>query len=248
MLTGWSSQTPAAITLEELAKHCVLAGADTLEINTQQHYDIPQAMEFAVKVVQQATDHQLCLSTNNPQTLKAGLEVCQVPPIVNYISFDEMKLKEMLPLIAKHKAELVLLVSEPTSPTGARDMLHKAAILIGAANEAGIPNDRIFVDPGIIHVTRDEGQSHLVEVMEFLRLLPEATEPPVKSTCWLSNSSVGAPRRLRPVIDSTLLAMLAGVGLSSVFLDVLRPTNRQTLNLLRVFNNETVYAQSEVEF
>ncbi len=247
VLTGWNSQTPASIRLEELARRCAFARANMLEINIQQHYDIPEAMEFAINVVQQVTDLQLCLSTNNPEALKTGLRACRRPPLVNYISFDETKLREMLPLMAEYNAQLVLLVSEPAAPAGAREMLQKAAILIGVANQAGIPNDRIFVDPGLIHVTSDIGQRHLVEVMEFLRSLPEATEGPVKSTCWLSSSSAGAPRRLRPVIETTLLPMLAGAGLSSVFLDVLRPNNRQTVHLLRIFSNEVVYAESEIE-
>jgi hypothetical protein len=41
--------------------------------------------------------------------------------------------------------------------------------------------------------------------------------------------------------------MLAGVGLSSVFLDVLRKNNRQALRLIKVFNNEVVYSDSELE-
>ena len=146
-----------------------------------------------------------------------------------------MRLKKMLPLISHYKAKVILLVSEPATITNARDMLRKAAILTGAANEAGVPSNRIFVDPGLIHIASDIGQRHVKEVMEFLRLLPEATEPPAKSACWLSNISVGAPRRLRPVIEMTLLAMMAGVGLSSVFLDILQRENRRAVRLLRIF-------------
>ena len=41
-LTGWNSQTPASIRLEDLARQCAFAGADILEINIQQHYDVPR--------------------------------------------------------------------------------------------------------------------------------------------------------------------------------------------------------------
>ncbi len=177
----------------------------------------------------------------------AGLRACKNPPLVNYVSVNEAKLREMLPLIARHVASVILLVSEPSAPSDAREMLHKTAILVGAANETGIPNDDIFVDPGLIHVTGDMGQRHLVEVMEFLRSLPDATEPPVKSTCWLSNSSTGAPRRLRPVMENALLSMLAGAGLSSVFLNILRRDNRRAIRLIKIFTNELVYSDSEAE-
>jgi 5-methyltetrahydrofolate corrinoid/iron sulfur protein methyltransferase len=233
--------------LIQLAEQCDAAGADALEINIQQHYDRPEAMEFAINTIRQVTDKQLCLSTNSVESLEAGLQACERPPLVNYISIDETRLKKMLPMIAKHSAGIVLLVSDPTAPGDAREMLQKTAVLVGAANEAGIPNDSILVDPGLIHINSDAGQRHLVEILEFLRALPDATEPPVKSTCWLANCSAGAPRRLRPVIETTLLSMLAGAGLSSVFLDVLRKVNRQVTQLIKIFNNEVIYSDSELE-
>ncbi len=243
---GWVSNQQAIIRLQGLTEQCITAGADALEINVQQYHDLPEAMEFAVSAVQQATDLQLCLSTNNAQVIEAGLRICKRPPLVNYISIDEARLRNMLPLIANHGAGVVLLVSDPTAPTDAREMLQKAAILVGAVNEVGIPNDDILIDPGLIHITSDGGQRHLVEVMEFLHALPDATEPAVRSTCWLANSSAGAPWRLRPAIETTLLPMLAGAGLSSVFLDVLKRENRRTIRLMEIFNNETVYAESDL--
>ena len=203
-------------------------------------------MEFAVRAVQEACTLQLCLSSNNPDTLEAGLRACRRPRIVNYLSIDEMRLSEVLPRVAHQKAEAVLLVSDPAAPTDAREMLNKAAILVGAANSAGIRNSKILVDPGLVHVTAADGQRHLVEVVEFLRALPEAIDPPVRSTGWLGNASSGAATRLRPLIESTLLPMLAGAGLSSVFLDVLCRENQRAARLVRIFRNEIVYSDGEL--
>ncbi|MFH1383152.1 MAG: dihydropteroate synthase [Chloroflexota bacterium] len=242
----WDSEQPAADKLKETARQCAAAGANLLEIDTQQHFDRPEAVEFAVKAVQQATNLPLCLSTNNVEALEAGLRLCRRPPLVNYVSIDVTRIKEVLPLVAKYQAEVVLLVSDPAAPTDAREMLEKAAILIGAANEAGVPSSRILVDPGIIHISKDIGQRHLAEVFEFLRALSEATEPPVRSTCWLSNISAAAPRRFHWLLETSLLLTLAGAGLSSVFIDVLQRENRRALRLVRIFNNELVYSDGEL--
>jgi len=244
---AWSTGSEPAKKLKELAQQCITAGAGALEINSQQRYDQPEAMEFAVNVVSQVADIKLCLSTNNPDALMVGLWACKKPPLVNYISLSETRLREMMPFIAKHGASVVFMVSDPSATTDASEMLRKTAILVGAANELGIPNDDIFVDPGLIHVTSDVGQRHLVEVMEFLRALPTVVDSPVRSTCWLVNSSAGAPRRLRPVIETMVLPMLAGAGLSSVFLDILRRDNRRAVRLIKIFQNEVVYSDSEVE-
>ncbi len=241
-----NAESDAFLALQELAQNCVQAGADVVEINLQQHFDQPENMEFAVKAIQQITDHQLCLSSNKAETLEAGLKICHHSPILNYLALETSRLKEVLPLAVKYKAEIVLLVSDPAMPGDAQQMLERAAILVGAANGEGLPNERIILDPGIFHITKDPGQSHLVEVLELLRAVPQTFDPPVRTTCWLSNSSAGAPTRLRPVIESTLLAMLSGMGLSSVFMDVLRRENRRAIHLLKIFHNEEVYAESEL--
>lgn len=246
-LEDWDAAGSAAGDLAELARRCAAAGAGAIEINLQQRFDAPEAMRFAVRAIQPAVDVQLCLSANGAAALEAGLKECRKPALANYISVDEARLKEMLPAIAKHKAGAVLLVSDPASPADAREMLQKTAILVGAANEAGISNDRILVDPGLVHITADIGQRHLTEVFEFLRALPDATDPPVRSTCWLANSSTGAPRRLRPAIETTLLPMLAGTGLSSVFMDVLQRLNRRAARLVSIFSNQVVYSDGEIE-
>jgi len=244
---GWDASSQPAGLLKELAGRCAASGADALEINVQQHYDQPEAMEFAVKAVQQATDLRLCLSSNIPEVLDAGLRLCKRPPILNYVSVNEIRLRNLFPAAAKYRASVILLVSDPSSPTDARDMLEKTAILVGAANEAGITNDRIMVDPGLIHVTSEPGQRHLAEIIEFLRSLPEAVDPPIGTTCWLTNSSTGAPASRRKTIETALLALLAGAGLSSVFLDILRPENQRTARLIKIFTNQLVYSDSEID-
>ncbi|MBI2831458.1 MAG: dihydropteroate synthase [Chloroflexi bacterium] len=238
-------QQEATGTFRKLVE-CIASGADMLEINVQQHDDRPEVMEAAIYHVQQVADRPLCLSTNNISVLEAGLKACSRIPLVNYISMDEARLREMLPLAANYGAEVILLVSDPSSPFDARDMLGRAAVLVGAANEVGIPGDSVFLDPGLIHITHALGQRHLVEVKEFLSALPQTFDPPVKSTCWLANASAGAPSQLRPVIENTLLAVLSTLGLSSVFIDMLRPESVQTLRLLKVLNNELVYSEGEL--
>lgn len=233
--------------IRELARECVAAGADILDINLQQHHDRAEVMAFLVKTVQDITDLRLCLSTGNAETLKAGLKVCKRPPWVNYVSIEQARLRDMLPLVTEYGAGVVLLVGDAASPGDAEQMVKKAAILVGAANELGIPNDSILIDPGLIHITGDIGQRYLGEVMEFLKALPELFAPPIKSTCWLGNASVGAPARLRPVIETALLAMLSGLGLSSVFIDVLKRENMRAVRLIKVLQNEVIYSAGELE-
>ncbi|MBI2854388.1 MAG: dihydropteroate synthase [Chloroflexi bacterium] len=240
------SRTSAALLLQAIAKECTAAGAHVLDVNLQQHHDDPEIMEFAVKAIQDAVDTRLCLSTNHAGTLEAGLQACSVAPIVNHISLSQYHL-EMLSLVAQHEADAILLVVDPANPNDAREMLDRAAVLVGAAKEAGIPDERILIDPGILHVTAEPGSRHLVEVTKFLSALPDAFEQTVRSICWVSNASVGAPKRLRPAIDGAVLAILSGLGLSAACLDVLNRDVMRMVRLISVLKNETIYSQAEFE-
>jgi cobalamin-dependent methionine synthase I len=233
--------------IQNLARQCVAAGADILDINLQQRYDKPEVMEFMIKTVQEVASSQLCLSTNSTETLEAGLRACQRPPIVNYVSLDKKRLEEILPLVTKHAAEVILLTAEPVVSANLEDILKSAAVLVRATNESGIPNERIIIDPGVLHVTSEMGQHHSKTLTELLPALVEAFDPPLRTTCWISNVSAGSPRRLRPPIDNTFLAMLAASGLSSAFVDVLNKGTVRTLRLIKILKNELIYSDSDVE-
>lgn len=244
--SGWDINGRPAKALSELVINCVAAGAKAIEINTQQHFDSADAMECVVNIVQRAADVKLCLSTNNAEVMEAGIHACKKPPIINFVSVDIDKLRDILPMAVVHNAEVVFLVSDPAAPADARDMMGRTAVLLGVAKSAGIPDGNILVDPGLIHVTSEIGQKHMVETIQFLKSL-DTLESSVRSTCWLSNASAGAPQHLRNMIELALLPMLAGLGLSTVFLNVLQTEYMRTLRLIRVFNNECVYAQQDFE-
>jgi cobalamin-dependent methionine synthase I len=233
--------------LETLAKQCVAARADILNINLQQRYDRPEVMEFAIKTIQEAVNCQLCLSSNRPDTLERGLRSCQRPPIVNYVSLDKKRLETTLPLAAEYGAEVILYLADPIAPASVEDTLKLAAVLAGAANEAGVSNDRIIIDPGVLHVTSEVGQRRIKTLTELLPALTETFEPPVRTTCWVNNVSTGAARRLRPAINNTFLAMFAGLGLSSAFVDVLNKETMRTINLIKVFRNQRIYSDGDIE-
>lgn len=233
--------------LQSLASQCVKAGADIIEINLQQRYDEPEIMKFAVETVQKATDRQLCLSSRNASTLKAGLRACWRPPVVNYISLSEERFEETLPIAARYGAEIILLIADPTAPSTIDDILKSAAVLVGAANESKIPNNNIYLDPGVLHVTSDFGQHYSRILLELLPSLADIFDPPVKTTCWINNISAGAPRRLRPIINNTFLAMLGGAGLSSAFVDVLNKDTMRTIRLIKMLKDETIYSDHELE-
>ena len=90
--------------------------------------------------------------------------------------------------------------------------------LIYAANEAGVENERIWVD-GIVTPVNIQ-QPQLVSLMNFMMML-EDIAPGTKSTCGLSNISNGPPVELRPILNTTYMIMLERYGMKAVISDPL---------------------------
>jgi cobalamin-dependent methionine synthase I len=98
------------------------------------------------------------------------------------------------------------------------------------ANELGIPNENIWVDPILLPIsTAGEGQRFTVLNLEFLNILEDVL-PGVKSTVGLSNTSNGVPDELRPHLSRTYLVMLERNKLHSAIAD---PTDKETMSLAR---------------
>jgi cobalamin-dependent methionine synthase I len=98
------------------------------------------------------------------------------------------------------------------------------------ANELGIPNEDIWVDPIILPVsTAGEGQRFAVACLEFMKILEDVL-PGVKSTVGLSNVSNGVPGELRPLLNRTYLVMLEKNKLYSAIAD---PLDKELMSLTR---------------
>jgi 5-methyltetrahydrofolate corrinoid/iron sulfur protein methyltransferase len=235
-----------------LARRCEEAGADALEINVgSARKNGPEIMRFAVDAVAEASRLQLCLDTTNPAAMEAGIVRCLelgLPrPIVNSFSAQPDKISSILPLASTYECEIIGLVMGQAVPLDTEERLATAYELVMAANELGIPNERIFIDPIVLPVGLDVGQQHAVAVQEAIRSVGEMFDPPVKTTCGLSNVSNGAPREVRSALNNVFLAMLSAQGISSAIVDVLDPALMRTVRLARAFRNESLYSVSDAE-
>jgi 5-methyltetrahydrofolate corrinoid/iron sulfur protein methyltransferase len=100
-----------------------------------------------------------------------------------------------------------------------RDENERAALaveLIFAANEAGVPNEDIFVDGIVTPVNIQQPQA--LSLMAFQEMLQDIA-PGAKSTCGLSNISNGPPDHLRPILNQTFMVMLERKGMYSCIAD-----------------------------
>ena len=206
--------------IQELARAEAEAGVDYIDLNIgPARKEGDKLMEWVVKTVQEATDKSLSLDTTNPVAMEAGLKVCKGRALINSISLTRME--EELPLVKKYNADMIgLLWGIEGMPRDANERCMLAVDLVYKANQAGIPNEKIWIDPIATPVCGEINQ--LKACFEFMGMLPDIA-PGCKSTVGLSNVSNGAPTDLRPPLNRTFLIMLMRYGLTSAIVDAFDP-------------------------
>jgi 5-methyltetrahydrofolate corrinoid/iron sulfur protein methyltransferase len=182
-----------------------------------------ELMPWVVQTVQEVVpDVPLALDTSNVDAIEAALKVYQEtpqPPLINSIMVRPERYERMVPVAVEHNADFIALMWGPEGlPRDENERAALAVELIYFANEAGIGNDKIWVD-GIVTPVNIQ-QPQLMSLMAFQEMLPEIA-PEAKSTCGLSNISNGPPDNLRPILNQTYMVMLMKHGMHSVIADPL---------------------------
>jgi len=196
-------------------------GMDYIDINLgPAKKDGHELMPWVVETVQEVVDDiPLVLDTSNIAAIEAALKVCKLTPIINSIMCRPERYEKMVPLAAEHNADFVALMWGPEGlPRDENERAALAVELLYFANEAGIPNEKIWVDGIVTPVNIQQPQA--ICLMEFQGMLQDIA-PGARSTCGLSNISNGPPDHLRPILNQTYMVMLQKYGMESVIADPL---------------------------
>jgi 5-methyltetrahydrofolate corrinoid/iron sulfur protein methyltransferase len=199
-------------------------GMDYIDINLgPAKKDGHELMPWVVQTVQEVvSDIPLALDTSNIDAIEAALKVIKpvpdgTPHIVNSIMARPERYERMVPIVAENGCDFIALMWGPEGLP--RDENERAALcveLLYFANEAGIPNEKIWVD-GIVTPVNIQ-QPQLMSLMTFQEMIQDMA-PGAKSTCGLSNISNGPPEHLRPILNQTYMVMLEKCGMVSVISD-----------------------------
>lgn len=194
--------------IQEMACKQQEKGVDGLDINIgPARKEGESVMEWMVKTVEEVSALPLSLDTTNPAAMEAGLKaVTRGRPIVNSVWLQPEKGERLLSMVAKYNAQMVgLLWGSQGMPRDTDERALRAVELVQAANEAGIANADIYIDPIVIPVSVEINQ--VVSSLEFMSLSVDIV-PGTKSIVGLSNVSNGTPRHLRGILNRTYLIML----------------------------------------
>lgn len=210
----------------KVAREQAQAGAHFIDVNAGTFLEREtECLCWLVETVQSAVDLPLCLDSPNPAALSEAMKLHRGEPMVNSISLETERFDTLLPVITGQPCDVVALCMAQTSmPNTVEERVQVGSELIKRLTEAGIPLQRIFVDPLIQPVSVDiqMGIAALGAVQKIMTGFPG-----VNTICGLSNISFGLPERR--LINRNFLALGMAFGLSAAILD---PTDRRLMSTL----------------
>ncbi len=218
--------------LQELVKKCVAKGAWAIDVNTGPLGKSAEGgMAFFVNSVQAVTDLPLVIDTSNPKAMAAGLSYTRNRPVINGFSLEPKKLEKILPLAKEYDADIVgfLLYPDSRVPKDEAQRYEIALELFDEAQRAGVPKERIIIDPVVPPLAWDDGIIQARAVLNVIKTLPDLLGFPVKTIAGLSNLTTGtADKAKKNLIEQSYAVLLAGAGLDYLLMDIL---NEKTAGL-----------------
>jgi len=208
-----------AALIQDEARRQAAAAVDYLDVNAALSPDTEQdLMAWAVETVRAAVDVPLSIDTASPAAARAGLARLPVgSAFLNSISGETGRLEKMLPLAAEFQTKVVALAMDDSGMPDSVDARWRAIDRILAATDAaGIPRDRLYIDPLVRPIATNPDQAG--QCLEMIREI-RSRGGGAGTILGLSNVSYGLP--VRRHLNRTFLALAAGAGLAAAILDPL---------------------------
>ncbi len=225
--------------VRQLAKRQVDWGADALDVNVgQPGIDEVAMMPQVIEAVLSVVDVPLCIDSNDPKILEAGLRCAPGKPLVNSVNGEEKQLAAILPVVKDRGAAVIALTfGEGGIPETAEGRLAAAGKIIERATKIGIPIEDIVVDPLVMTVGHNSSAAMItLKAIELIR-----KEYGVNLNVGASNVSFGLPDR--PSINTAFLALVMQAGATCSITDPIKlgGTVRATDLLLGKDSNSVRY-------
>lgn len=226
---------------QESAVAQVEAGAQALDLNLgPRKKDWEEVFPWMVETVEAVVDVPLSFDSTNILGIEAGLKkITKAQPIINSTSAEPERL-ENVPLIAKkYNARLVALTMAASGiPVSADERVNIALEkLIPRMMEIDFPISDLIIDPLVLTVSGC--QEYCPELVEAIRTLQYAWDPPPPISVGLSNVSNAVPAENRALINRTYCVMLMGAGLKMMIANPLDEPLKNTVRIIEDRDSST---------
>ena len=223
----------------------IKAGATYLDVNIgPAESNGPELMTWAVKLLQENFNNvPLALDTANKKAIEAGIHVynrTNGKPIVN--SADAGSRISNIDLAAANDAIVIALCSADGIAQDNEVRMMHCHHMLERGLSLGMDASDLWFDPLFLVVKGMQDKQ-----MDVLNAIKMFADEGLKSTGGLSNNSNGAPKAVRPILDSTLVAMAMMQGLTSAIVNPNDLRLMETIKSCDIFKNHVLYSDSYLD-
>ncbi len=223
----------------------IKAGATYLDVNIgPAESNGPELMTWAVKLLQENFNNvPLALDTANKRAIEAGIKVynrTNGKPIVN--SADAGSRISYIDLAAANDAICIALCSADGIAKDNEERMMHCHHMLERGLSLGMEATDLWFDPLFLVVKGMQDKQ-----MDVLNAIKLFSDEGLKSTGGLSNNSNGAPKNVRPIMDSALVAMAMMQGLTSAIVNPCDLRLMETIKSCDIIKNNNLYADSYLE-
>ena len=223
----------------------IKAGATYLDVNIgPAESNGPELMTWAVKLLQENFNNvPLALDTANKRAIEAGIKVynrTNGKPIVN--SADAGSRISYIDRAAANDAICIALCSADGIAKDNEERMMHCHHMLERGLSLGMEATDLWFDPLFLVVKGMQDKQ-----MDVLNAIKLFSDEGLKSTGGLSNNSNGAPKNVRPIMDSALVAMAMMQGLTSAIVNPNDLRLMETIKSCDIFKNNELYSDSYLD-
>jgi 5-methyltetrahydrofolate corrinoid/iron sulfur protein methyltransferase len=238
--------------IQGLAKTQTDAGASYLDVNVgTAAADQEGTMQWLVETIQETCSTALCLDSQKPNVIAAGLKVINADNGV-LLNSTPLNKKSDEEILDKHldmarqagpKASVITLTMDKNGvPQDTDTRVAIAAEIVQKAMETGFDTQRLFIDPIILPVNVPNAQAQPGNILAAAEQISYLADPAPHMTMGLSNLSQGTNER--SLINRIFLAMAISRGMDSAIVDVHDEPLMNVVATAEMLMNKQIYSDS----
>lgn len=238
--------------IQDLAKNQTDAGASYLDVNVgTAAADQEGTIQWLVETIQETCSTPLCLDSQKPDVIAAGLKVINADNgvLLNSTPLNKKSDEEVFDKYiemanqAGPKANLIALTMDKNGvPQDTDTRVAIAAEIVSKAMEKGFDTQRLFIDTIVLPVKVPNAQSQPGNILAAMDQIKYLSDPAPHMTIGLSNLSQGASER--SLINRVFLAMAISRGLDSAIADVFDQALMNVVATSDLLMDKQIYSDS----
>ncbi len=201
--------------------------------------ELDDAFSWLVETIDSKFNINYSFDTTSFKHMEQGLSITKTPSesFINSTNSDEEKIIKYCALANKFDCNLIGLTLNSTNgiANNSSDRLEEAIKIISIANEIGIENKKIWIDPLVLPISAAQDQAPVA--LETIRMIKESFENEVNTIVGLSNISNGSNVDMRSYFNSAFLALALGSGLDGAIVD---GTDAKIINTYNIIKNNSI--------